>query len=224
MFNIFLLLITSILLLSSCDTQTPTPEHPNPTPSPPAPAKNPSLPEKNKTLQTDFQKAQMNLKQQLTTLSQAIQSSLENNLHLYSSTTSFPPQDFQELIDNALKSKYTEGQLAFLGDYFDSPEETHPFISPQGEFLEKNKELFKTLWNANPFHEQGMLARECGLTNIRKADQEFSKGESAQAEEQYQSAYALMNIVSGNLPLDKSKIFYESCTDQNLITGETLTP
>ena len=226
MFNIFFLLMISTLLLSSCDTHTPqkTTEHPKPTSSPPAGAKNQSLPKKNKTLDRDFQKAKMHLKQQLTTLSQMIQSSLENNLHLYSSKAVFPPQDFQEPIDNILKSKYNRGQLAFLGDPFNSPEEIHLFISPSGEFLDKNKELFKTLWKTNPFHEQGILARECGLNNIRKADQEFSKGDSAKAEEQYQSAYALMNIVSGNLPLDTSKLFYESCTNQNLVTGETLTP
>ena len=222
MFNIFFLLMISTLLFSSCDTHTPqkTTEHPNPTPSPPA--KHPSLPKKNKTLDRDFQKAQMNLKQQLTTLSQMIQSSLENNLHLYSSKAVFPPQDFQEPIYSILKSKYNRGQLAFLGNPFNSPEEIPPLTSPQGEFLNKNKELFKTLWKTNPFHAQGILARECGLNNIRKADQEFSKGDSAKAEEQYQSAYALMNIVSGNLPLDTSKLFYESCTNQNLITGEPI--
>ena len=120
MFNIFFLLITSILLLSSCGTQTPTTEHPNPTPSPaplaPAsvPANNQPLPKKNKTLDIDFQKAQTNLKQQLTTLSQMIQSSLENNLHLYSTTTSFPPQDFQEPIYSILKSKYRRGALVLF--------------------------------------------------------------------------------------------------------------
>ena len=131
-------------------------------------------------------------------------------------------QTVTDIANDVLKTKYTRRELGLLQDEdltLPPEEELYEFLSPEGEFLDKNKTVYEKLRNANPFHEQGVLARECGLQKVITADQEFSTTENESAQKAYEFAQSMLKIALGELPLDKTRDLYETCTGKDLLTG-----
>ena len=84
--------------------------------------------------------------------------------------------------------------------------------------------VYNGLWYSHPFHEQGVLARKCGLAALEVADQTMMTPLIQKADILYISASALEEIVIfGVLPSDTRRGIYELCTGRNLITGAVLT-
>ena len=94
--------------------------------------------------------------------------------------------------------------------------------SPKGEFLNKNKELYISLWNRSPFSYRETYAKNCGLAAIEISDQEFLHKRPSQAEIAYVSALAFMRIVSDDLLLIDSRNLYEFCTKRDFSSGMIL--
>ena len=130
-------------------------------------------------------------------------------------------RDILGVAQQKIKSKYTRAELGLLKeeDLVSPKEDPYRFLSPEGEFLDKLQDVYDRLRNANPYHEQGVLARECGLQNVILGDQEFLQGNKEKAQEEYNSAQFLMKIVLGELPLGKEREIYQTCTGKDLFTG-----
>ena len=141
----------------------------------------------------------------------------ESTLDLFERTVTDASNDL-------LKTKYSRRQLSVLEDEnLTSPEEElYEFLSPEGEFLEKNRAIYEKLRASNPYHEQGILARQCGLKKIMLADQEFFSKNIESAQTAYEFAKAMTTITSGELPLDKRRQFYETCTKKDILTGANI--
>ena len=122
-----------------------------------------------------------------------------------------------------LKSQYSRSELKVLHDSsFTQPEEdSYEFLSPEGEFLEKNRAVYEKLRKANPYHEQGILARSCGLRYIQEADAFYADGNKESAQEIHQKAQTMIDITEGSLPFDVKDI-YEECTGKDLFTGKSV--
>ena len=175
---------------------------------------------------SNLEEIQKSFQKEINSLLQTINSSIKDSYGLENITSSAPNLYQQEIAQSAiehLRSKYSRAELGLLESnaFIPSPVgEPYEFISSDGEFLDKNKALYEKLRGANPYHEQGRLARECGLKKIIQADKEFAGGEIHKAGEVYNSAEALSIIVSGELPLaGLGRTSYESCTEKNLFTG-----
>ena len=150
-------------------------------------------------------------------------------------------EEIEAPVRTLLRSRYDRKDLSLLEDEelnrpLDPPYE---FQSPEGEFLDKNQALYEDLRQANPYHEQGVLAREVGLSAVETADQEFAQGNSAMAEIAHSIGQSMKNIVSGfvgatgETPADialgftpyvgTGKDIYELFTGRHLLTGRSLT-
>ncbi len=131
-----------------------------------------------------------------------------------------------KLVHDILKSKYDRRTLGLIDDEeLSKPdEEPYQFQSPEGEFLEEIKELYFELYSANPFHEQGIGAREIGLSAVEVADQEYAQGNKETASAAFQVAEAASDITLGAIPyVGLGKDVYEAFTGKHLLTGRTLT-
>ena len=155
-------------------------------------------------------------------------------------------------VRESVRGKYDRSSLGLLSDYdevvsaFD--ENAHKFQSVQAvrpgiisirgsyllpkdrylppdlrDFLYKSIRLYKRLQNLNPYHEQGVLAKNCGLAALQLADQGITQWHERKTNVFYQSALALKDIVLGQLPMGIEKNIYEFCTKKHLLTGESLT-
>ena len=134
-------------------------------------------------------------------------------------------QSITDIANDYLKIKYDRSQLGLLQDEELTPpeEELYEFLSPEGEFLDKNKAVYEKLRNANPYHEQGILAREVGLSAVEVADEEFAEGNEPEAETAFQVAEAMSDIAIGLTPyIGAGKDAYELVTGKHLLTGRTL--
>ena len=194
------------------------------------PKKQPSLGE-TATQTNSLEEIQKSFQKEIDGLLLEINSSLKEDYGLESILPiAEPPGSLyqQNIVQGAiehLQSKYSRAELGLLENKTFIPiptDEPYEFLSPAGEFLDKNKALYEKLRNTAPYHEQGQLARECGLKKIALADKEFSKGKTQEAGEAYRSAMAMNVIVSGKLPLGPERVFYESCTGKNLLTGQVV--
>ena len=146
-----------------------------------------------------------------------------------------PPQSATELYDQTvtdiandiLKTKYTRRELGLLQDedlILPPEEEPYEFLSPEGEFLDKNKAVYEKLRYANPYYEQGILAREVGLSAVEVADEEFAEGNEPEAETAFQIAETMSDIAIGLTPyVGAGKDAYELVTGKHLLTGRDLT-
>ena len=185
--------------------------------------------------QQALDKAQTELENQIKQLGQTTRNNLENNQNYEQFLTEHISsedldllynQEIQQPLHENLRSQHTRTRLGLLlnNEELSLPMETpYVFQSSEGEFLDKNKKLYQEFFEANPFHEQGLLARECGLKDIVHADQAFSQGNLEIAESKYKSALAMTLIVSGELPEGEPKTLYEKCTNKNLLTGIQIT-
>ena len=143
----------------------------------------------------------------------------ESTMDLYERTVTDASNDL-------LKTKYSRRQLSVLEDENLTPpeEESYEFLSPEGEFLEKNKAVYQKLRASNPYHEQGILARQIGLSAVEVADEEFAEGNEPEAETAFQTAETMSDIALGIIPyVGTGKDFYELLTGKHLLTGRTLT-
>ena len=133
-------------------------------------------------------------------------------------------QEIDDSVREILKSKYSRAELAILEDkeLTKPQEELYQFQSSASGFLEKNKKLYQTLRQANPFHEQGLLARQFGLASVKIADQLFAKNQKQLAETAYHTGSSLITISLGSLPEGDERSVYEILTQKNLLTGEDL--
>ena len=135
-------------------------------------------------------------------------------------------ENVENKVKDFLKSKYSRKELGFFNDQklSEPEEEPYEFTSPEGEFLEKNKAVYEKLRNANPSHEQGILAREVGLSAVEVADEEFANGNEPEAETAFQIAEAMSDIALGVMPyIGTGKDIYELVTGKHLLTGRDLT-
>ena len=137
---------------------------------------------------------------------------------------SFYDERIKQPVYDHLREKYDRRELGLLEDeeLSHTVEEPYEFQSSEGEFLDKNRELYEQLWRANPYNEQAVLARECSLRALELADGEFSNGKPTRAEWAYKIGLALEDIVSGQLPMDIKRQIYELCTDKDLFIGEAV--
>ena len=129
-------------------------------------------------------------------------------------------------VHDVFRLKYSREELSLIGNKELSKDLSEPyeFISPEGEFLDKNKALYEKLNEANPYHEQGVRAREIGLTAVETADEEYAEGNTATAETAFQVGEAMSDIALGALPyVGVGKDIYELFTGKHLLTGRTLT-
>ena len=136
-------------------------------------------------------------------------------------------QKIDRPVHEILKSKYSRAELAVLDDekLNEPQEEPYVFISPEGEFLDKLQTLYTKLRQANPWHEQGLRAREVGLFAVETADEEFSEGNEDSAEAAYQIGETMADIALGVLPyIGAGKDAYELFTGLHLLTGRKLSP
>lgn len=143
-----------------------------------------------------------------------------------SPSSTYHNKGIAEIVQDILKSKHDRRKLGLLDDEGFSPpdEEPYEFQSPEGEFLEKNKELYSKLYSANPFHEQGIRARDIGLSAVEVADEEYVQGNESTAEMAFQVAEVAADITLGLLPyVGLGKDVYEAFTGKHLLTGRDLT-
>jgi len=133
-------------------------------------------------------------------------------------------KNITEVAQQKIKSKYTRAELGLLKkeELIPPEEDLYRLLSPDGEFFDKLRDVYGKLRNANPYHEQGILARECGLQRVILGDQEFLKGNKEKAQEIYNHTQFLMKIVLGELPLGKERDIYQTCTGKDLLTGAFL--
>ncbi len=135
-------------------------------------------------------------------------------------------ENVRDVAKSALRTQYDRSQLSFLNDEkLSAPKEPpYEFQSPAGEFLEKTKKLYEKLRTSNPYHEQGIRAREIGLSAVETADEEYSAGNELEAELAYQIGEGMADIVLGVLPVvGLGKDVYEAFTGRHLLTGRSLT-
>ena len=143
----------------------------------------------------------------------------ESTMDLYERTVT-------DVASDLLKTKYSRRQLSVLEDENLTPpeEELYEFLSPEGMFLEKNRAVYEKLRASNPYHEQGILARQIGLSAVEVADEEFAEGNEPEAETAFQTAETMSDIALGIIPyVGTGKDFYELLTGKHLLTGRTLT-
>ena len=134
-------------------------------------------------------------------------------------------QNITQSVHEILKSKYDRRELGLTGDQELSQPNTEPyeFISPEGSFLDKNKNLYNKLRESNPFHEQGVIAKDIGISAVETADQEFAEGNDIEAETAFQIGEAMADIALGLTPyVGVGKDAYELLTGKHLLTGRTL--
>ena len=137
--------------------------------------------------------------------------------------------NIENVVHTIFKQKYTRAELSLLGkDVFNElgeEESSYIFQSPEGPFLDKLREVHEDLIQSNPYHEQGLRARELGLATAEVADQEFASGNRQSAEVAFAIAEGLSDISLGSLPLvGSAKDFYELFSGRHLLTGRPLTP
>ena len=133
----------------------------------------------------------------------------------------------RDRVRDAFKIKHDRRHLGLLDDekLNEPQEEPYVFISPEGEFLDKLQTLYTKLRQANPWHEQGLRAREVGLFAVETADEEFSEGNEDSAEAAYQIGETMADIALGVLPyIGAGKDAYELFTGLHLLTGRKLSP
>ncbi len=190
---------------------------------------NPDSPEKQQILEK-IKQVNDNLQALQTAIVHTAQST--ENINLDPILDSDYSRLYKKRVENAvrenLKLKYNRHELAFLKDeHLTQPEEKpYEFKSLNGKFLDKAQALYNKLYQSNPYHRQGILARSCGLSMLTIADKEYKK-----AHVKAQIAHDMANIMEGIvlgvvLPplgvkkLDIKKPIYELCTGKNLLTGQ----
>ena len=101
-------------------------------------------------------------------------------------------------------------QFQFADEELSAEEKKNPLRQPH-KFIR----LYRKLWHVNPFYEQGIWARKCGLAAIELADINTLIESPKEAEIFYQSALAMEKIaVLGILPDDMERSIYEHCTEK----------
>ena len=146
-----------------------------------------------------------------------------------------------EIVDpvkKKLKATHSRTELGLLEEPLEKPDDDstpYQFQFADTELSEEEKNdplrqphkyirLYRRLWHANPFHEQGILARKCGLAAVEVADIKMLTELPREAEIFYKSALAMEKIaIFGVLPKKMERSIYEHCTGKNLITGKVLT-
>jgi len=125
----------------------------------------------------------------------------------------------------ALRGKLDRNELSLFEkeDLLKEEAPDYEFKSPEGEFLDKNRDLYNSLYQATPHHEQGRNARQLGLYSVKTADELYSEGQAESAELAYQLGESLLDIVLGVIPyVGLGKDVYEAFTGVHLITGRRL--
>ena len=143
-----------------------------------------------------------------------------------SSPTALYERNISEAVKNHIQARYDRRDMEVLRDkgLGQPEEEPYEFKSPEGAFLEKNKTLYEKLSEANPYHEQGIRAREIGLSAVEVADEEFANGQKETAELAYSLGESMADIALGVLPyVGVAKDVYEAITGKHLLTGRSLT-
>ncbi len=235
----------------------PTTEALGEKPSTPAPTSDAKAFYKDK-IELDLKALQLNQDLQALNkaLKHTVQSTEDMNVEplLKSQAHKLYEENIMEAVKNKLKAKYNRGELAFLedkslttpsssatgggagGDGGDADadadtgddEKPYSFQSPKGEFLDKVQGLYHKLYEANPYHPQGMKARVCGLSMLKVADKEYKKSK-VKAQIALIMAEHIISIVSGSvIPSDFKKsgvetsAIYELCTGTTLLTGQEI--
>ena len=138
---------------------------------------------------------------------------------------------FEENIENrvieALKSKYSRSELSLLEkEEFNTPDEESYAFQSTGEedFLNQLKALYNDIWLANPFHEQGILAKDCAISSVKISDKALLDGNTLEAKTAFKAGELLKDIVLGELFITEiPRFIYEYCVGKNLLTGESIT-
>ena len=174
----------------------------------------------------DLESAKTNLERSIQSLSQDMEESLDSPFDIEGIQVSEAFFADQSPVHEILKARYDRSELEVLQEekLTQPEEEPYEFLSPEGEFLDKNKAVYEKLREANPFHEQGILAREAGLSAVEVADEEFANGNEPGAEIAFQTAEVMSDIVLGILPyVGTGKDVYELVTGRHLLSGRDLT-
>ena len=143
-----------------------------------------------------------------------------------SSATALYERNISEVVNKHIQARYDRRDMEVLRNkgLGQAEEEPYEFKSPEGAFLEKNKELYNKLREANPYHEQGIKAREIGLSAVEVADEEFANGQKETAELAHSLGESMADIALGVLPyVGVAKDVYEAITGKHLLTGRSLT-
>ena len=134
-------------------------------------------------------------------------------------------QNITNAVKEIIRDKYNRRRLAILKDEKLARPKDPPyqFRSLDGEFLKKSQKLYSKLYASNPFHEQGIMARECGLTALEATDQYTGKNQGIKARVAYHTAEAMEWIVAGKVFLeDERQYIYEFCVGKSLLNGEKI--
>ncbi len=135
------------------------------------------------------------------------------------------------VINEILQAQYARHELGII-EHENTEETQNPqqndipyqLLSPEGEFLDKNRKLYSKAHTANPYHEQGRVARTLSLVAIETADAEYANGNKPDAELAYQIGEATADIALGMTPyVGLGKDVYEALTGHHLLTGRELT-
>lgn len=133
----------------------------------------------------------------------------------------------EDTIRQAMSSSFSDKELALIDELNNSQRiknsHKYQFKSPKGDFLTKNRDLYQRLYSSSPYHEQGIRAREIGLTAVQVADQEFASGRNEEAEVAHQIGQNMLDISLGLVPyVGVGKDAFEAVSGKNFVTGATL--
>ena len=151
---------------------------------------------------------------------------MDVNPILHSRAFELHEENITEVAKNIIKAKYSRRELAILEDEeFTAPTEPHyEFQYLEGEFLERGERVYSQLYESNPVHKQGYVARELGLFALEVADEEAGEGNPGGAALALDAGEALSDIALGITPfVGFGKDVYEALTGRHLITGRSLT-
>ena len=141
----------------------------------------------------------------------------------------FYEQNVTQAVREVLETKYARHELGAVYENTSVSEDAgqsgilYQFKSPEGEFLDKNQELYSKIRSSNPYHEQGRIGRELSLIAVETADEEFAEGRKETAGLAYQVGEAVSDIALGVTPyVGLGKDVYEALTGRHLLTGRDL--
>ena len=143
--------------------------------------------------------------------------------------------DFETAVREVLETRYARHELGAVYENTSVSEDAgqsgipYQFKSPEGEFLDKNQDLYSKIHNSNPYHEQGRISRHLALFALQTADREFAKKLTANSA--YEIGKALMNLYfEETLTSDKKPVFsksqakniYNVLSGRDFLTGRLL--
>ena len=178
-----------------------------------------------KKMKDQFLASEEHLATEVSELSQVVQESTEiTEKSSRKARLSVPSsRDYyqKEILDKVnafMEEKYERRDLAVLANKGLGGPREKPYEFRAG-FVQKNQDLYDKLRVANPYHEQGIRGRNCGLSALEVVDEELAKGEREKADLAYRVGEKMLDITLGELPLGVESVLYSFCTGKDLFTG-----